>query len=39
MEFNSFKLILEENYTFIWPELLANKVSNNIHAYEVKLQL
>ena len=23
--FNSFKLILEENYTFIWPELLANK--------------
>ena len=23
--FNSFKLNLEENYTFIWPELLANK--------------
>ena len=24
-QFNSFKLNLEENYTFIWPELLANK--------------
>ena len=23
--FISFKLNLEENYTFIWPELLANK--------------
>ena len=25
VQFNSFKLNLEENYTFIWPELLANK--------------
>ena len=26
LTFNSFKLNLEENYTFIWPELLVTSV-------------